>query len=127
MLRSTPTWFITSYTLVRLDEREFVQTRWAGLILDEAQFVKNPKTKQHRAVAALNADVVYAVSGTPMENSLTDLWALLKLAAPGLFASARKFREEYVQPIEKGKVPENEEGGEYRRRRLERLRCGYVR
>ena len=113
---------ITSYTLVRLDEREFVQTRWAGLILDEAQFVKNPKTKQHRAVAALNADVVYAVSGTPMENSLTDLWALLKLAAPGLFASARKFREEYVQPIEKGKVPENEEGGEYRRRRLERLR-----
>lgn len=113
---------ITSYTLVRLDEKEFAETRWAGLILDEAQFVKNPKTKQHRAVAALKADVVYAVSGTPMENSLTDLWALLKLAAPGLFASARKFGEEYVQPIEKGKVPENEEGGEYRQRRLERLR-----
>lgn len=113
---------ITSYTLVRLDEKEFAETQWAGLILDEAQFVKNPKTKQHRAVAALSADVVYAVSGTPMENSLTDLWALLKLAAPGLFASARKFGEDYVQPIEKGKVPENEEGGEYRRRRLERLR-----
>ncbi|WP_426183143.1 SNF2-related protein [Microbacterium sp. TWP3-1-2b2] len=113
---------ITSYTLVRLDEKEFAETRWAGLILDEAQFVKNPQTKQHRAVAALNADVVYAVSGTPMENSLTDLWALLKLAAPGLFASARKFGEDYVQPIEKGKVPENEEGGEYRQRRLERLR-----
>jgi superfamily II DNA or RNA helicase len=113
---------ITSYTLVRLDEKEFAETRWAGLILDEAQFVKNPKTKQHRAVAALNADVVYAVSGTPMENSLTDLWALLKLAAPGLFPSARKFGEEYVQPIEKGKVPENEEGGEYRQRRLQRLR-----
>ncbi|MCS3842533.1 DEAD/DEAH box helicase [Microbacterium sp. AK031] len=113
---------ITSYTLVRLDEREFAETQWAGLILDEAQFVKNPKTKQHRAVAALHADVVYAVSGTPMENSLTDLWALLKLAAPGLFASARKFGEDYVQPIEKGKVPENEEGGEYRQRRLERLR-----
>lgn len=113
---------ITSYTLVRLDEKEFAQTQWAGLILDEAQFVKNPKTKQHRAVAALPADVVYAVSGTPMENSLTDLWALLKLAAPGLFASARKFGEDYVQPIEKGKVPENEESGEYRRRRLERLR-----
>jgi SNF2 family DNA or RNA helicase len=113
---------ITSYTLVRLDEKEFAEARWAGLILDEAQFVKNPKTKQHRAVAALNSDVVYAVSGTPMENSLTDLWALLKLAAPGLFPSARKFGEEYVQPIEKGKVPENEEGGEYRQRRLERLR-----
>lgn len=113
---------ITSYTLVRLDEKEFAETQWAGLILDEAQFVKNPKTKQHRAVAALTADVVYAVSGTPMENSLTDLWALLKLAAPGLFASARKFGEDYVQPIEKGKVPENEEGGEYRQRRLERLR-----
>lgn len=113
---------VTSYTLARLDEEEFAAVQWAALILDEAQFVKNPATKQHRAVAALHADATFVVTGTPMENSLSEIWALLKLAAPGLFPSARRFRQDYIQPIEQGKVPENEEGGEYRQRRLDRLR-----
>jgi len=113
---------IASYTLVRLDAEEYNAVDWAVLVLDEAQFVKNPTTQQHRAVASISADSVFAVTGTPLENSLGDLWALLKLTAPGLFASARRFRQDYIQPIEQGKVPENEEGGEYRRRRLERLR-----
>ena len=113
---------VTSYTLLRLDEPEFGRVAWAGLILDEAQFVKNSQTKAYRAARDLPADVVFAVTGTPLENSLTELWALLSLTAPGLFASARKFREEYVGPIEKGKVPENQEGGAYRAGRLARLR-----
>ncbi|WP_404475818.1 SNF2-related protein [Microbacterium aerolatum] len=113
---------VTSYTLARLDADEYAAAEWAVLVLDEAQFVKNPATKQHRAVASISAGVTFAVTGTPMENSLGDLWALLKLTAPGLFASARRFRQDYIQPIEQGKVPENEEGGEYRQRRLERLR-----
>jgi len=113
---------VSSYTVARLDATEFGAVGWAGLILDEAQFVKNPKTKLHRAISTFDADVTYAVTGTPMENSLSDLWSLLKLAAPGLFPSARKFRDRYIQPIEKGKVPENEEGGEYRQRRLAQLR-----
>lgn len=113
---------ITTYAVARLDEAEYAAVEWAGLILDEAQFVKNPATKLHRAVASFRADVTFAVTGTPMENSLSELWALLKLTAPGLFASARKFREQYIQPIEQGKVPENEEGGPYRQRRLEQLR-----
>ncbi|MFK3679125.1 DEAD/DEAH box helicase [Microbacterium sp. NPDC090218] len=113
---------ITTYAVARLDEEEYAGVDWAGLILDEAQFVKNPATKLHRAVASFRADVTFAVTGTPMENSLSELWALLKLTAPGLFASARKFREQYIQPIEQGKVPENEEGGAYRQRRLEQLR-----
>ncbi|WP_029259257.1 MULTISPECIES: DEAD/DEAH box helicase [unclassified Microbacterium] len=113
---------ITTYAVARLDEAEYARVEWAGLILDEAQFVKNPATKLHRAVASFRADVTFAVTGTPMENSLSELWALLKLTAPGLFASARKFREHYIQPIEQGKVPENEEGGAYRQRRLEQLR-----
>lgn len=113
---------ITTYAVARLDEAEYAGVEWAGLILDEAQFVKNPSTKLHRAVASFRADVTFAVTGTPMENSLSELWALLKLTAPGLFASARKFRENYIQPIEQGKVPENEEGGAYRQRRLEQLR-----
>lgn len=113
---------VSSYTVARLDEEEFREVEWAGLILDEAQFVKNPQTKLHRAIATFRADVTYAVTGTPMENSLSELWALLKLAAPGLFPSARKFRDRYIHPIEKGKVPENEEGGDYRARRLAQLR-----
>ena len=113
---------ITTYAVARLDEEAFASEQWAGLILDEAQFVKNPATKLHRAVASFPADVTFAVTGTPMENSLGELWALLKLTAPGLFASARAFRQHYIQPIEQGKVPENEEGGAYRQRRLERLR-----
>lgn len=113
---------VTSYTLLRLDERDFRTVTWAGLILDEAQFVKNSGTKAYRAARDLRADVVFAVTGTPLENSLTELWALLSLTAPGLFPSARRFREEYVGPIEKGKVPENQEGGAYRSARLARLR-----
>ncbi|WP_300266675.1 SNF2-related protein [Microbacterium sp.] len=113
---------VTSYTLIRNNESAFAETAWAGLLLDEAQFVKNPATKQHRSIAALTADIVIAVTGTPIENSLSELWALLQLTAPGLFPSARKFRQEYIQPIEKGKVPENEEGGDYRQRRIDRLR-----
>ena len=113
---------VTSYTVARLDEDAFSAVEWAMLILDEAQFVKNPATLQHRAIASLRADVTFVVTGTPMENSLRELWALLRLAAPGLFPSARKFRQEYIQPIEQGKVPENEEGAPYRQRRLERLR-----
>lgn len=113
---------VTSYTLLRLDEDEFAGVAWAGVILDEAQFVKNAQTRQHRAVRALHADVTIAVTGTPLENTLTELWSLLSLTAPGLFASARRFREDYVGPIEKGKVPENAEASPYRAARLDRLR-----
>nr|WP_281363986.1 DEAD/DEAH box helicase [Microbacterium immunditiarum] len=113
---------VTSYPRLRLDETAFTSVEWAGLVLDEAQFVKNRATMTHQAVAALRADVVYAVTGTPLENSLSELWSLLALAAPGLFPSARRFREEYIGPIEQGKVPENQEGGEFRARRLARLR-----
>lgn len=113
---------VTSYTLLRLDAEEYQGIDWAGVIIDEAQFAKNPATKVHQAIAQLRSVVTIAVTGTPLENSLTDLWALFSLTAPGLFPSKRRFREEYVQPIEQGKVPENEEGAPYRQRRLERLR-----
>ncbi|MDY0909776.1 DEAD/DEAH box helicase [Microbacterium sp. CFBP9034] len=113
---------VTSYALLRLNETEFAAVEWAGLLLDEAQFVKNAQTKAYRAALAMRADVTFAITGTPLENSLTELWALLSLTAPGLFASARRFREQYVGPIEQGKVPENHEGGEYRAQRLARLR-----
>ncbi|MCR2814656.1 DEAD/DEAH box helicase [Microbacterium jiangjiandongii] len=113
---------VTSYTLLRLDEHEYGAVEWAGLLLDEAQFVKNPATKLHRIVRTLRADVTFAITGTPLENSLSELHALLSLTSPGLFPSAQRFRTEYIKPIEQGKTPENAEGGPYRARRLERLR-----
>ncbi|MFS0852083.1 DEAD/DEAH box helicase [Microbacterium sp. 179-I 3D4 NHS] len=113
---------VTTYAIARLDQDAFAAVEWAGVILDEAQFVKNPATRLHRAIEGLNSDVTFAVTGTPLENGLSELWALLHLTAPGLFPSARTFRERYIQPIEQGKVPENEEGGAYRQRRLQQLR-----
>ncbi|MFB7842486.1 DEAD/DEAH box helicase [Microbacterium sp. NPDC056052] len=113
---------ITSYTVLRLDSEEFARRPWSGVVLDEAQNVKNPATKQHQAVAALDAGAVYAATGTPLENGLGELWALLSLTSPGLFASARRFREDFIQPIEQGKVPENAEGAPFRRSRIELLR-----
>ncbi|MBS1907138.1 MAG: DEAD/DEAH box helicase [Actinobacteria bacterium] len=113
---------ITSYTVLRLDAEEFARRPWSGVVLDEAQNVKNPATRQHQAVAALDAPAVYAATGTPLENGLGELWALLSLTSPGLFASARRFREDFIQPIEQGKVPENAEGAPFHRSRIDLLR-----
>ncbi|BDZ47169.1 SNF2-related protein [Naasia aerilata] len=93
---------ITSYALFRLDFEQYKSTTWAGLILDEAQFAKNADSKAHESAVALDAQFKLAITGTPMENSLTDLWSLFKIVAPGLFPSARKFREDYVRPITAG-------------------------
>lgn len=118
---------LTSYAVLRIDADEFTTEGraplpWSGVVLDEAQHVKNPGTRVHQAAAALSARAVYAVTGTPIENGLAELWAILSLTSPGLFPSARRFREEYIQPIEQGKVPENAEGAPYRQARIERLR-----
>jgi superfamily II DNA or RNA helicase len=90
---------VTSYALFRLDFADYQALRWSGLILDEAQFVKNAASKAHQCAVELDAPFKLAITGTPLENSLTDLWALLRIVAPGLFASARRFREDYVRPL----------------------------
>ncbi|MBD8218057.1 DEAD/DEAH box helicase [Microbacterium sp. CFBP 13617] len=91
---------VAPYGVVRADADEFADPHWAGVVLDEAQFVKNPATRIHRAIAALRTDAVFAATGTPIENGLDDLWALLALTAPGLFPSIRQFREDYTRAIE---------------------------
>lgn len=92
---------VASYGVVRADAEEFAVPHFSGVVLDEAQFVKNPATRVHRAIAALQTDAVYAATGTPIENGLDDLWALLALTAPGLFPSIRQFREDYTRAIER--------------------------
>jgi superfamily II DNA or RNA helicase len=91
---------VTSYAILRLDAERFAALDWAGLVLDEAQFAKNASTKVHQAARGIRAPFRLAVTGTPMENNLGELWALFQIVAPGLFASRRRFDEEYRRPVE---------------------------
>ncbi|OMH34076.1 DEAD/DEAH box helicase [Tersicoccus sp. Bi-70] len=92
---------ITSYALLRLDERAYQKREWAGLILDEAQFVKNRTARVHQAARDLAAPFKLAITGTPMENNLMELWSMFAITAPGLFPTSRVFTEDYVKPIER--------------------------
>jgi SNF2 family DNA or RNA helicase len=98
---------VTSYALLRLDFEAYQAVAqgsgWAAMILDEAQFVKNPGSKVHAAALDLDVRFKLAVTGTPLENSLTDLQALFAIVAPGLFASAPRFLNDYVRPIEQSR------------------------
>ena len=87
---------------MRLDYDAYAELPWGALILDEAQFVKNHQSKVHQCARRLPAPFKLAITGTPLENSLVELWALLSLTAPGLFPSRRKFTETYQRPIERG-------------------------
>jgi superfamily II DNA or RNA helicase len=92
---------ITTYTLFRLDADAYSQIAWAGLILDEAQFVKNHRGKTYRCARELDVPFTLAITGTPMENNLMELWALLSLTSPGLFPDPQRFSEHYARPIER--------------------------
>ena len=92
---------LTSYALLRLDEAELTSLSWSGLILDEAQFVKNHRGQTYRAARAVAAPFTLAITGTPLENTLMDLWSLLSITAPGLFPSPQQFARYYVRPIER--------------------------
>ena len=97
---------VTSYTLFRLDAEAYQASAWAGLILDEAQFVKNHASRLHECARDLDAPFKLAITGTPMENHLLELWSLFAVTAPGLFPSARLFTEQFRNPIENGGSPE---------------------
>jgi superfamily II DNA or RNA helicase len=92
---------VTSYTLLRLDFEAYGGHEWAGLILDEAQYVKNHQSKAYQCARRLAAPFKVAITGTPMENNLMELWSLLSIAAPGLFPNPERFRDYYARPIEK--------------------------
>ncbi|MDO5067669.1 MAG: DEAD/DEAH box helicase [Propionibacteriaceae bacterium] len=97
---------VTSYAILRIDGEEFQGLGWSGLLLDEAQAVKNHVARTHLAAKRIRAPFRLAITGTPMENSLTDLWALMSLAVPGLYPSVTRFKRDYVKPIESGQEPE---------------------
>ena len=96
---------VTSYTLARLESEQWSQVRLGGLVIDEAQAVKNPRTATYRALRDLDAPWKLAVSGTPIENSLSDLWSLLSLTCTGLLPPWETFQQQVRRPIENGSDP----------------------
>ena len=96
---------VTSYTLARLESEQWSQVCLGGLVIDEAQAVKNPRTATYRVLRDLDAPWKLAVSGTPIENSLSDLWSLLSLTCPGLLPPWETFQQQVRRPIENGADP----------------------
>jgi SNF2 family DNA or RNA helicase len=92
---------ITSYALFRIDYEAYASRKWAALLLDEAQFVKNHQSKAYQCARKLPAAFKLAITGTPLENNLMEFWSLTSIVAPGLFASPSRFAEYYQKPVEK--------------------------
>ncbi len=93
---------ITSYALARLDAQHLERFRFRTLVLDEAQNTKNPSSQIAKVVRGLQADHRLAMTGTPVENSLRDLWAIFGFVEPGLLGSEASFRRRFELPIADG-------------------------
>lgn len=93
---------LTSYTLLRLEAEQYQEVDWSLVLLDEAQFVKNRAAQAHKAVRKLRARTKIALTGTPLENNLMDLWSILSITAPGLFPDPKAFTAVFRKPIEEG-------------------------
>jgi SNF2 family DNA or RNA helicase len=96
---------VSSYSLVHRDIEVLRDVPWSGLILDEAQNIKNPETQQSRAVRSLAADYRIALTGTPVENNVGELWAIMEFLNPGFLGSAAEFRRSFLLPIQKSADP----------------------
>lgn len=93
---------ITSYDLLRRDIEDCRQVSWDCLILDEAQYIKNHATKISRAVRSLSSFRRFALTGTPVENRLSELWSIFDFLMPGLLGSYAHFRDRFEMPILSG-------------------------
>lgn len=92
---------LSSYHTVRQDIELISQFRFHYIILDESQVIKNPASMLYRTVTRLKSDFKLVLTGTPVENSLTDLWTQLNFVNPGLLGDLTFFRREFAKPIEK--------------------------
>lgn len=92
---------VTTYTLLRLAHEDYADLAWSGLVLDEAQQAKNHQSKTYQAIRTITAPFRLAVTGTPFENRLMELWALLSITVPGLYPWPRTFAEKVVRPVER--------------------------
>jgi superfamily II DNA or RNA helicase len=110
---------ITTYALAARDAKELADIAWYRIVVDEAQAIKNAATRQATAVRALPARHRIAVTGTPVENRLADLWSIMEFANPGLLGTSLTFKARYAEPIER-------RGDEVAAERLKRLTGPFV-
>jgi SNF2 family DNA or RNA helicase len=92
---------ISTYGLARRDVEDLAQVPWSDIILDEAQNIKNPQAKQSQAIRTLPGGNRIALTGTPVENRLSELWSIMQFLNPGFLGSQAKFRKNFALPIER--------------------------
>ena len=92
---------ITTYSLVHRDEKHLARVEWSGIVLDEAQNIKNSGTRQSQSVRRLKAGFRVALTGTPIENRLSELWSIMDFLNPGYLGPAAEFRRRFAIPIER--------------------------
>jgi superfamily II DNA or RNA helicase len=91
---------LTSYALLQRDLELYQNADWQGVVLDEAQNIKNPDARQSKAARAIRSDWRVALTGTPIENHAGDLWPIMEFLMPGMLGSRRHFSNSYVKPIQ---------------------------
>jgi superfamily II DNA or RNA helicase len=96
---------ITTYSLLPRDLKALGAVNWSVIALDEAQYIKNAETKQSHAARALSAPVRVALTGTPVENRLAELWSIMQFLNPGYLGSQKRFHERFATPIEQRRDP----------------------
>jgi len=92
---------ITTYAIVVRDKELMQRIPWRRVVLDEAQHIKNPPTKQTAAIRSLEADHRVALTGTPVENRLTELWSIMEFCCPGYLGTQGEFRKRFALPVER--------------------------
>ncbi|MET9598541.1 DEAD/DEAH box helicase [Streptomyces sp. NPDC006459] len=97
---------LTTYGTMRLDAPELAATRWGLVVADEAQHVKNPRSSTARALRTIPATARVALTGTPVENDLSELWAVLDWTTPGILGRLGTFRSRFADPVESGRDPQ---------------------
>jgi SNF2 family DNA or RNA helicase len=97
---------LTSYPLLRRDIDRYRQFEFSAIVLDEATHIKNPDTQNAQAAMMLKGRVRFVLTGTPVENSVRDLWSILEFAMPGYLGTKEEFRQRYELPIGRGSEPE---------------------
>jgi len=93
---------VTSYALIRRDIERYKGIRFSSVVLDEAQHIKNPDSQNAKAAGALEAGARFILTGTPLENSLRDLWSLFDFLLPSYLGSRKDFQERYEKPLLEG-------------------------
>jgi SNF2 family DNA or RNA helicase len=110
---------VSSFSLLYRDFELFRTMRWAALVLDEAQNIKNPETRQARAARSVDADARVALTGTPVENNVGDLWSIMEFLNPGFLGSQSDFKRRFFLPIQVNRDPQATE-------RLKRLTGPFI-